>query len=111
MSQPRLSINYDRHAPADHVSYAQRVQALCEHQKEVSFGHGGKSGERPGGWLRPSNPDVPRARQPPLVAVRNDTDVQPPAISVPVTWPAARVELQVSSQTPIVTDPSKAGGF
>src|SRR5437899_12924092 len=85
MGQARLSTNDDRHAPADHVGYAQRVQPLCEHQKEVSFGHTRKCCERPDGWLRRSNPGVPRAAQPPLVAGRNDTDVRPPSISGPAT--------------------------
>src|SRR6266480_1273270 len=44
----------DRHAPADHVGYAQRGQPLCEHQKQVSFGHTRKSCERPDGWFRRS---------------------------------------------------------
>src|SRR5216684_5821878 len=102
VGQARLSINDDRHAPADHVGYAQRVQPLCEHQKEVSFGHTGKSCERPDGWLRSSNLGVPRATQPPLVAGRNDTAVRPPAISAPATLLAPPFALRFSSWQPIV---------
>src|SRR6267378_7343178 len=94
MGQARLSINDNRHAPADHVGYAQRVQPLCEHQKEVSFGHTRKSCERPDGWLRRSNLGVPRATQPPLIAGRKDTAVRPPAISGPATLLAAPVALR-----------------
>ncbi len=96
MGQARLTINDDRHAPADHVGHAQRVQPLCEHEKEVSLGHTRKSGERPDGWLRRSNRGVGRARQPPLVAGRNETAVRPPAIFAPATLFAPRFALRFS---------------
>src|SRR5881296_1556923 len=96
MGQARLTINDDRHAPADHVGHAQRVQPLCEHEKEVSLGHTRKSGERPDGWLRRSNRGVGRARQPPLVAGRNETAVRPPSIFAPATLFAPRFALRFS---------------
>src|SRR6266852_177538 len=102
MGQARLTINDDRHAPADHVGYAQRVQPLCEHQKEVSFGHTRKSCERPDRWLRWSNLGVPRATQPPLVAGRNDTAVRPLSISGPATLLARPFALRFSLRHPIV---------
>src|SRR4029077_17657496 len=73
MRKARLSVNDDRHTPADHVGYAQRVQSLGEHQKEISFGHTRKSCERPDEWLRRSNRDVPCAMRRPSVAGRNST--------------------------------------
>src|SRR5258706_235924 len=80
-----------------------RVQALGEHLKEVSFGHTGKSGERPRGWLRRSSLGVPRARQPPLIAARNNRAVRRPAISAPATLLAEPFALRFSSREPIVT--------
>src|SRR5713226_1672964 len=97
IGQARFSINDDRHAPADHIGYAQRVQPLCEHQKEVSFGHTRKSCERLDGWLRRSNRGAPRATRPPLVAGRNNTAVRPPAISGPATLLATPFALRFPS--------------